>query len=62
VEKSKLMGMKLSVLVERLKNILEEGDIEIARIFRNDFGDELVLEGPYPNHKRVYLVWDLDDD
>ena len=46
---------------QTFKDILEKGDLEIVDIFRNDFGDELVLEGPYPKHKRVYLKWDLDE-
>lgn len=51
--------MQLTTLIERLQDTLRvKGDLVLSDIFRNDFGDELVLEAPGPEFTRTYIAWD----
>lgn len=49
--------MKLFLLLENLQKVMDQhgGDLEVRRVFQTDFGDELVLEGPHPEYKRIYV-------
>ena len=52
--------MKLTTLIKRLQDTLRvKGDLSIGDIFRNDFGNELVLEEPGPKYTRTYIEWDI---
>ena len=52
--------MKLSKLICNLSQCFEKnGEFDISDIFRNDFGDELVLEGV--KYKRLYIKFDLNE-
>lgn len=54
--------MKLKDLLDNLQECFSKhGNIDIADIFRNDYGDNLVLEGYGPSYKRYYVDWDLED-
>ena len=48
--------MKAQQLLQGIQEAINKhGNFTVHEVFQTDYGDELVLQGPAPDYKRIYI-------